>query len=287
MNRATSTRWILGLSLLSSALLASPSIGWEREAAKKAQDAFAGRGFVAQVQLRSAAGFKVHPDGRPADGRQDKGGGGNTICCSPDTQLRPGETGYGIWVVALKKKDTVRLYLKKKAKRLINGAWVDIVYGRPIQPADLEPARLARAVSSVITINGYEAGSDVEAAFEKATTAAIDADAGVAAPSALQGPTVRAEPARVAPGEIVTMIVEYSVSGAPGSYSEQLTLSHAGSILPGYPTSGVVSRTVGRHSSTYTQAIPGSASAGIYTLEAEVCLNDDCRDATVTFEVVR
>jgi len=97
-----------------------------------------------------------------------------------------------------------------------------------------------------------------------------------------------AEPQKVRIKGTTELRLRYSLAGGQGQVPvwETLTLSFEGKVLTGYPKKTEVTRVPGTHTSTYRQTIPEKAQPGSYRYAGEVCLGDDCRSHSGTFEVL-
>jgi membrane-associated protease RseP (regulator of RpoE activity) len=100
--------------------------------------------------------------------------------------------------------------------------------------------------------------------------------------------TMTAEPQRVRINTTTDLKLRYSLAGGQGQVPvrETLTLSFEGKVLTGYPKKTEVTRAPGTHTSNYRQTIPEQAQPGNYRFAGEVCLGDDCRSHSGTFEVL-
>ena len=100
--------------------------------------------------------------------------------------------------------------------------------------------------------------------------------------------TMTAEPQRVRINGTTDLKLRYSLAGGQGQVPvrETLTLSFEGMVLEGYPKKTEVMRAPGTHTSNYRQIIPEKAQPGNYRYAGEVCLGDDCRSHSGTFEVL-
>ena len=279
---------VLALALVAQA---TPSHAVDKDvkvAAKAAYKTFLETSFVAKMDLRNYGHHYVLPDGSPAPQKSKKQGrGGEGALFAKKIKVHSGETGEGIYVRA--KKDEVTVQLTKKRKGM-NGTWVHILFDRRVVPDDLEPAKLARAVSSVVVIKGYEPGADIAAAF-------AEAGAGEAIPPAVPDTqavpsidsfNVRVEPPRIVRGAEARVVLEYDVSAPAGMSVEVLesrSLLFDGRMLPSFPTSETLMRANGHFETIYSQPIPSSAATGVYELEAEVCVAEECTSRRVILEV--
>ena len=257
-----------------------------KEAAKAAHETFSTASFVAKMNLKNYGHHFVLADGSPAPQKSGKQGrGGEGALFAKDIKVRMGEMGEGIYVRAKKKEVIIQLTKKRKG---INGTWVHILYDRPVVPADLEPAKLARAVSSVVTIQGFEAGADVAAAFDEALGGEPEVVVDTASTPMLASFNVRIEPPRISRGTETAVTFEYQVAadgGAAVTVVESRSLLFAGTPLPTFPAVERVPRGPGNHTSTYSQPIPASASVGIYEFLAKVCVEDQCIERRSLLEV--
>jgi len=246
--------------------------------------------FVAKMDIRNYAHHYVLPDGSPAPKKSKKQGrGGEGALFAKKIKVKKGEIGEGIGIQA--KKDEIIVGLNKKRKS-INGAWVHILFDRRVVPEDFEPAKLARAVSSLAIIKGYEPGADIAAAFDEAGAgeAMPPAVPQVQVVPAIENFNVRVEPPRIKRGTEARVVFEYDVRAGTGVSVEVLesrSLLMGGKILPSFPTSERLARTAGHFRTLYTQPIPGSAATGVYELEAEVCLAAGCTSRKVILEVIQ
>lgn len=259
-----------------------------KAAAKAANEAFSKTSFVAKVDIRNYGHHYVLPDGSPAPQKSKKQGrGGEGALFAKKIKVRQGEVGEGMGIRA--KKDEIIFGLTKK-RRGMNGAWVHILFDRRVSPEDFEPAKLARAVSSLVVIRGYEPGADLAAAFEEAGAGNPEKPLAPTRPSApvLKSFNVRVEPLRLPRGSETRLIFEYEIiapEGAAVAVSESRSLLYRGALLPSFPTRERLSRTAGHYESTYSQPIPASAAAGFYEMQAEVCIGGDCISRQVILEV--
>jgi hypothetical protein len=280
--------FVLALALV---VQATPSHAVDKDvkaAAKAAYKTFLETSFVAKMDLRNYGHHYVLPDGSPAQQKSKKQGrGGEGALFAKKIKVQSGETGEGIYVRA--KKDEITVQLTKKRKGM-NGTWVHILFDRRVVPDDFEPAKLARAVSSLAVIKGYEPGADIAAAFD-------EAGAGEELPSAFSDTqvapsissfNVRVEPPRIARGTEARVVLEYDVSAPTGRSVEVLesrSLLLGGKVLPSFPTSERLVRNNGHFQTIYSQPIPSSAATGVYELEAEVCVAGGCTSRRVILEV--
>ena len=279
---------VLALALV---VQATPSHAVDKDvkaAAKAAYKIFLETSFVAKMDLRNYGHHYVLPDGGPAPQKSKKQGrGGEGALFAKKIKVKSGEIGEGIYVRA--KKDEITVQLTKKRKGM-NGTWVHILYDRRVVPDDFEPFKLARAVSSVAIIHGYEPGADIAAAFDEAAVGEVpppEMPNNQAAPS-ISSFNVRVEPPRIARGTEARVVFEYDISAPEGRSLEVLesrSLLFGGNVLPSFPTSERLARTNGHFQTIYSQPIPSSAAAGVYELEAEVCIAEECTSRRVIIEV--
>lgn len=256
------------------------------------------RGFVAKVALGNMASFVVRPDGSPVAGFEQKEGGykGSTLWAPGGPVLvAAGESGTRIVVTRRHRGPQVPkagrdnpnwFWVHLNRKHRPNSASVAVVHDRPVTPADITPERIARALSSLVTIRGLEAGADVAAAFDEVLSQAAEAPAQAATVEAapLVSLEVWAEPAALAPGEEVTLFLRYQV-GASAEATETRELRLGESMMPTFPRRESLARTAGSHTSAYRQQLPASAQPGTYRYTGEVCIGDDCIRRTASFEL--
>ena len=95
------------------------------------------------------------------------------------------------------------------------------------------------------------------------------------------------EPARIAPGSEINLIVVYEVEGIPpGStvtVTERRTILHRGQTLTSTETS--VTRGSGVHESSLPMGVPGTLAAGVYELQVTVEMAGLARSGSAMFEV--
>jgi len=95
------------------------------------------------------------------------------------------------------------------------------------------------------------------------------------------------EPARIAPGSEIHLIVVYAVDGIPpGStvmVTERRTILHRGQTLTSTETS--VARGSGVHESSLPMGVPDTLAAGVYELQATVEMTGLSRSSSAMFEV--
>lgn len=101
--------------------------------------------------------------------------------------------------------------------------------------------------------------------------------------------TVKAEPARVARGQALSLTLNYTIQ-TPGesrvAVNESLTLLFNGKPLPTYPRTRTEQRSAGNHKTFFKQTIPSEAEQGEYVYKGEVCIAGDCTSKTLMFSVV-
>ncbi|MCG8488313.1 MAG: hypothetical protein MI756_12655 [Chromatiales bacterium] len=99
---------------------------------------------------------------------------------------------------------------------------------------------------------------------------------------------VDAQPARVKPGETVSLFLDYRVGSTNAKnidVTEVRNLSFKGNTIPRYPKQQMKSLSAGSHGSNYRQKIPAAAKPGIYSYRGEVCISNSCSSQSVTFTV--
>ena len=249
--------------------------------------------FVAKMDLRRYVEVYVLPDGSPAPQKAKKQGKRprkTTIQLDDGIKVHQGETGHSLLLYVRESKIIVGLNRKPGAK--VNPAVVNILFDREIEIDDLTPEKIARALTSVVEITGYEPGVDIAAAFDATleTAEAIpEADTleKVASPE-LRSLVVSTGLARVQAGATVELILEYSIDASVGSVTatETRTLRFGGALIPTFPISENLTRTSGDFTSNYRQPLPTSAQPGEYEFKGEVCVGGDCISRVITFEVV-
>lgn len=264
-----------------------------KAAAKNTNQVFSDVSFVAKMNLGRYVHHYVLPDGSPAPQKkkkQGKGAGKSTIQMDSGVKVHQGETGHSLRIYV--KKNEIWVGLNKKAGATLNPAMVHILLGREVSPDDLEPDKIARALTSVVEIAGFEPGADVAAAFDEAIHAAEENPPEVE-PLASHGPTVQSlhvstKASRMHAGETVELLLEYEVDGPSGAVAvtETRTLSFGGVMIPTYPVREDLSREPGHHISNYRQTLPSSAESGVYEYKGEICVGGDCISRTTTFEIV-
>ncbi|MBZ0089951.1 MAG: hypothetical protein K8H90_06195 [Thermoanaerobaculia bacterium] len=294
--------WIVLATLAfgaSSALLAKETnaIDAACEAATVALDH---REFVAKVTLGNIASFFVRPDGSPVAGFEQKEGGykGGTLWAPGGPVLvAAGESGMRIVVTRRHRGPQVPkagrdnanwFWVHLNRKHRPNSASVAVIHDRPVTPADITPEKIARALTSLVTIRGLEAGADVAAAFDEVLSQASEAPVKTATVEAalLVSLEVWAEPAALAPGGEVTLFLRYQI-GAEAEATETLELRLGESMMPTFPRRESLARNAGSHTSAYRQKLPVSAQPGTYRYTGEVCIGDDCIRRSTTFELHR
>lgn len=301
-------RKITALFTIGLLFSAQASLGGDPEvkaAAKATNEAFSTTSYEAKMDLRRYAHFYVLPDGSPSTkkGKKKQGRGGEgAIQFDDGVKVGSGDVGESIRVYP--KGDQVWVGFNKKRGKTMNPAIVHILYGRPVTADDITPEKIARAVSSVAIIRGFEPGEDIADAFDEALAAAGVRSKEVAPSVASSGATpsatassgsalvslqVRTEPATARAGGEVELILEYEVRSPGGEIEavETRTLSLAGAALPGYPVIDRLMRGAGLFTSSFRQPIPPSAKSGTYTLKGEVCVAGDCISRSATFELTR
>ncbi len=257
-------------------------------------DYFENRKIVAKLPLKNNGKFYVTPEGEP-DGKQGKRFG----VPKGDLAAAPGDE---VWLAfSLGQGDRINLvaYCCKNRKRKQRGIqiigssfWARffVELGREGTPEDLEPEKVARALSGFFDIEGFnpeEALADAAAALEQGPLPLPSPVAAAGRPTllALEATT---SPATLRIGQTVELHLEYEVGGppaAPTMVRETRTLSFAGAVLPGYPASQETLREPGVHATSLPQSIPAGAATGTYEYRGEVCLGADCISRTVTLEV--
>ncbi len=218
-----------------------------KSAAKQTDEAFDKTHFVAKMPLVRYAHLYVLPDGAPSDkkGRRTQGVvGAGTIQFGDPVKVREGEVGESIKLYVKGKELIVGLNKKRGAR--MNPTSVHVLYGRPVTASDITPHKIARALSGVVEIKGYEPGSEVDAAF----ASALEGDPTAGLPDRPIGPptvlavSVTAEPGSVRPGDEVVFQLSYQVQtpGATAKAVESVDLKVAGASVPGYPRTATVER---------------------------------------------
>ena len=97
-------------------------------------------------------------------------------------------------------------------------------------------------------------------------------------------------PGRVRPGETLELKMTFEIDGSEGAkieVTERRTLRYHGEVLPNYPIVEKSLLAPGRYETVLPETIPDLADAGSYELHSELCVGDQCRSRTSTFEVVR
>lgn len=100
---------------------------------------------------------------------------------------------------------------------------------------------------------------------------------------------VKAEPARVARGQVLSLTLDYTIQvpgESPVAVNESLTLLFEGKPLPTYPRTRTQQRSAGTHNTFFRQTIPSQASQGEYTYKGEVCIDSGCTSRVLKFVVV-
>jgi len=265
-----------------------------KAAAKQTNKAFADVSFVAKMDLRRYVDHYVLQDGSPAPQKKKKQGKDpkkSTIQLDDGVKVHQGETGHSLAVYV--KKDKIVVGLNKKPGAKLNPTLVHILFERELTAEDLAPARIARALTSVVEIAGYEPGADVAAAFDDTLQSAEVAAPVAPAPASPQKPTVNrldvsTGVGQIHAGESVELRLVYEIEAPSGTVAvtETRTLTIGGELIPSYPVRDDLSRAPGRYTSNYRQPLPGSAARGVYEFKGEVCAGGDCISRTTTFEVV-
>ena len=299
-NRLLSTT--TGLLLVLCAMPARAGNDELKAAAAAVTEKLAETSFVAKIDLGSMQKFFVLPDGSPSDekGRKQGSGGwtGSTVWMpGGKVKVHAGEVGRTIRVTSnypgKSSKNRFYIHLNKKARQTLNPALVTVLLDRPVTPEDMTADRIALAVSSLATVEGYEPGAAMAAALDRVLDEAPREATpdGVAAPGPGR-PTVlslevRAEPSRVGRGDDVRLVLEYGVGAPEGSVTatETRAISFDGNLMPTYPATDDVTRSAGTHTSVQVQPLPAAAAAGVYTFEGQVCVGGDCIQRSTTFEV--
>jgi len=298
MNRPRAWIVLATLAFGASPALAAKETSALDAACEAATAALDHRGFVAKVALGNMASFVVRPDGSPVAGFEQKEGGykGSTLWAPGGSVLvAAGESGARIVVTRRHRGSQVPkagrdnpnwFWVHLNRKHRPNSASVAVVHDRPVTPADITPEKIARALSSLVTIRGLEAGADVAAAFDEVLSEASEAPAQVApaATAALVALEVWAEPAALAPGGEVTLYLRYQVAAAAEA-TETRELRLGESMMPTFPRRESLARAAGSHTSAYRQKLPASAQRGTYRYTGEVCIGDDCIRRSTTFDL--
>lgn len=302
--RMSRSRWLMALVLLvagGNSELAAEEDGPIEAACAAATAALDERiGFVARVDLGNMASFFVRPDGSPVAGLEQQEGGykGSTLWAPGGSVLvRAGESGRRIVVVPRVRGSQVPkagrnnpnwYWVLLNRKHRPNSAAVAVIHDRPVTPEDITPEKIARALSSLVTIRGHEVGAGVAAAFdqvlEQASETAVPTAPGPAASATLVAVEVWAEPEVVAPGDEVKLVLRYEV-GAAAETSETRELWLGESMMPNFPRRETLARGAGSHTSAYRQRLPPAATPGSYRFVGEVCAGGDCIRRAATFEV--
>ncbi len=266
-----------------------------KAAAKATTAAFSTTSYVAKLDLRRYAHHYVLPDGSPSTKKGEKKqgrGGEGAIQFDDGVKVHAGEVGESLYV--LPKKKELWVCFNKKRGALLNPAIVHVLFDRPVAADDITPEKIARAVSSVAVIKGYEPGADIAAAFDEVLAAEPRPAEAAPAPGRSDRPTVAslrvwAEPAKAPPGGTVELKLEYEVLSPGGEVEavETRVLTLEGATLPTYPVVDRLKRGAGSFTSSYRQPLPAGARPGTYSLAGEVCVGTDCIRRTATFEVSR
>ncbi|RLJ21785.1 hypothetical protein DJ030_03405 [bacterium endosymbiont of Escarpia laminata] len=100
--------------------------------------------------------------------------------------------------------------------------------------------------------------------------------------------STRAVPAQVRHGEVLKLLIDYTVDTA-GQESLEVTESRSllfsGKVLPGYPKERNLLKSSGRQTSAFRQKIPSQAKPGTYTYKGEVCIETGCVSRLVRFTI--
>lgn len=265
-----------------------------KAAAKAVNETFLATSYVAKVDIRRYGHHYVLPDGQPAPkkGKKQGRGGEGAIVFNSNLKVPAGQVGESITVYPKKKE--IWIGLNKTRGKSMNGDIVHILFDRKVVADDITAEKIARAISSVAEIKGYEAGKDVAAAFDEVLAATPPATEAAAAPHRSERPTITSlrvwvDPEVANPGDAVELMLEYVVQ-TPGNVVETVEnrlLTFGGATLPTYPVVDRLMRGDGLFTSSYRQPLPASARPGTYTFEGEVCVASDCISRTVTFQINR
>jgi hypothetical protein len=265
-----------------------------KQAAKAVAEAFAQTSFTAKVDLLRYGDHFVTPDGEPHPGKSKKQGRGaskTAIQLDDGVKVHAGEVGHSIQVY-LKGRDEVAVGFNQKPGAKLNPALAHILYERPVTTEDLTPEKIARAVESLVVIQGYEPGAELAAAFDEVLESASPGESAdsssvnaAQARPVLVSVVARVEPGVVRAGGEASLVLEYEVSGA-ATVAEGRSLSLGGTVVPSFPVREEIGRAAGVFVSSYRQPLPRTAQAGIYVFQGEVCVAADCIRRSVPFEVV-
>ena len=265
-----------------------------RAAVKAANETFLTTSYVAKVNIRRYGHHYVLPDGQPAPkkGKKQGRGGEGAIVFNSNLKVPAGEVGESIYIW-LKKKE-LWVGLNKKRGKVMNSDIVHIMFDRKVVADDITPEKIARAISSVAEIKGYEAGKDVAAAFDEVLTAVPASTKTISTPQRSLNPTVVslrvwADPEVAKPGGAVELTLEYVVQtqGNEVETVETRLLTFEGATLPTYPVVDHLMREDGQFTSNYRQPLPKRVKPGTYSFEGEVCIEKDCIRRTATFRIMQ
>jgi hypothetical protein len=265
-----------------------------KAATKAANETFLTTSYVAKMNILRYGHHYVLPDGQPAPGKGKKQGRGGegAIVFNSNLKVPAGEVGESITVYPRKKE--IWIGLNKVRGKSMNGDIVHIMFDRKVVADDITPEKIARAISSVAEIKGYEAGKDVAAAFDEVLAATPQPTEAAATPRRSEQPTITslrvwADPEVANPGDAVELTLEYVVQ-SPGNKVETVEtrlLTFEGATLPTYPVVDHLMREGGQFTSNYRQPLPKGAKPGTYSFEGKVCIAKDCISRTATFRIMQ
>lgn len=305
---------MLALLVIAPALQAS-DLG---VAKKEANLRFKNSSFTALADLQTSAQYYVRPDATPLDEKKQGRFRFKLGIGQRNLAFSKGQQGKGIYVTFSKRKQHIKVTLQPKRGPTMHAVTLFIQHDRALQATDLDPRAIARALASHAEFAGFEVGKELDTAVEavavqqQATPTSTEVvpamiEAKPAAPMPPKQAQIQtsmlassqltiialqsvASPSRITKGSEILLELLFELNVPEGQRvlaREARSLFFGSNLLPGFPVKHEQPRSAGQNSSKFSQPIPYSAAAGIYTFKGEVCVAQDCISRTVSFEVVQ